>query len=87
MKIQEVLSTTKEQRVATHSHIKGLGLSEDGSALHINGGFVGQENAREAAGVIVDLIRTKKKWQVVLYCSQALQVPARLHLRLLFPMN
>ncbi|KAH6572849.1 hypothetical protein BASA50_009523 [Batrachochytrium salamandrivorans] len=60
MKIQEVLSTTKEQRVATHSHIKGLGLSEDGSALHINGGFVGQENAREAAGVIVDLIRTKK---------------------------
>eukprot|EP00842_Homolaphlyctis_polyrhiza_P005318 jgi/Hompol1/5788/HPOL_004700-RA len=60
MKVQEVLSTTKEQRVATHSHIKGLGLSEDGTAQPIAGGFVGQENAREAAGVIVDLIRTKK---------------------------
>ncbi|EGF78016.1 hypothetical protein BATDEDRAFT_91131 [Batrachochytrium dendrobatidis JAM81] len=60
MKIQEVVSTTKEQRVATHSHIKGLGLVDDGTALHIHGGFVGQENAREAAGVIVDLIRTKK---------------------------
>ncbi|KAI8922748.1 TIP49 C-terminus-domain-containing protein [Entophlyctis helioformis] len=60
MRIQEVLSTTKEQRVATHSHIKGLGLSEDGRAQPMASGFVGQENAREAAGVIVDLIRTKK---------------------------
>ncbi|KAL2919656.1 RuvB ATP-dependent DNA helicase pontin [Polyrhizophydium stewartii] len=60
MRVQEVLSTSKEQRVATHSHIKGLGLNEDGTAKHISGGFVGQENAREAAGVVVDLIRTKK---------------------------
>lgn len=60
MKIQEVVSTTKEQRVAVHSHIKGLGLKEDGTASHVSSGFVGQENAREAAGVIVDLIKSKK---------------------------
>ncbi|KAI8904436.1 TIP49 C-terminus-domain-containing protein [Gorgonomyces haynaldii] len=60
MKIQEVTSTTKEQRIATHSHIKGLGLKEDGTAEHIAAGFVGQENAREAVGIVVDLIKTKK---------------------------
>ncbi|KAJ3090099.1 RuvB-like protein 1, partial [Physocladia obscura] len=75
MKIQEVTSTTKEQsqseqikltnsldnhRVAVHSHIKGLGLRADGSAEPISAGFVGQETAREAAGVIVDLIKSKK---------------------------
>ena len=26
MRIEEVQSTTKKQRVATHTHIKGLGL-------------------------------------------------------------
>lgn len=26
MKIEEVQSTTKKQRIATHTHIKGLGL-------------------------------------------------------------
>jgi RuvB-like protein 1 (pontin 52) len=60
MKIQEVLSTHKEQRVATHSHIKGLGLKEDGYADTVSNGFVGQQNAREAAGIIVDLIKSKK---------------------------
>merc|ERR1711959_256673 len=38
----------------------GLGLSEDGSALQIADGLVGQEKAREAAGVCVDLIKSKK---------------------------
>lgn len=47
MKIQEVLSTNKEQRVAAHSHIKGLGLGIDGTAEHSSAGFVGQEDARE----------------------------------------
>ncbi|KAI9197262.1 TIP49 C-terminus-domain-containing protein [Polychytrium aggregatum] len=60
MKIQEVQSTSKEQRIATHSHIKGLGLRDDGTAEPVAAGFVGQENAREAAGVVVDLIRSKK---------------------------
>ncbi|KAJ1568847.1 hypothetical protein HK405_013116, partial [Cladochytrium tenue] len=38
----------------------GLGLREDGYAEPVAAGFVGQENAREAAGVVVDLIRSKK---------------------------
>ncbi|KAJ1525581.1 RuvB-like protein 1, partial [Nowakowskiella sp. JEL0078] len=55
-----VQSTTKELRVASHSHIKGLGLRDDGIAEPVSAGFVGQENAREAAGVVVDLIKAKK---------------------------
>lgn len=60
MKIEEVKSTTKTQRIATHSHIKGLGLDESGYAHQNAAGLVGQELAREAAGVIVDMIKSKK---------------------------
>lgn len=60
MRIEEVASTTKTQRVSTHTHIKGLGLADDGSAVQMAAGFVGQENAREAAGIVVDMIRQKK---------------------------
>mmetsp|Transcript_22787 Transcript_22787/g.53160 ORF Transcript_22787/g.53160 Transcript_22787/m.53160 type:complete len:455 (+) Transcript_22787:40-1404(+) len=60
MKIDEVKSTTKTERVATHSHLKGLGVSEDGTAEPEAAGFVGQEKAREAACVVVDLIKAKK---------------------------
>merc|ERR1711970_1640570 len=60
MKIEEVKSTTKAQRVAVHTHVKGLGLDAHGSALSIGTGMVGQEKAREAAGVVVELIGTKK---------------------------
>ncbi|GAB4813204.1 hypothetical protein N2152v2_000250 [Parachlorella kessleri] len=60
MRIEEVASTTKAQRVSTHSHIKGLGLAEDGTALPQAAGFVGQEQAREACGLVVDMIRQKK---------------------------
>ena len=31
----------------THSHIKGLGLDENGKAIAIDSGLVGQEKARE----------------------------------------
>lgn len=60
MKIEEVQSTTKKARIATHTHIKGLGLTEGGSASNVAAGFVGQEQAREACGIIVDMIRQKK---------------------------
>ncbi|CAH3039482.1 unnamed protein product [Porites lobata] len=60
MKIEEVKSTTKTQRIAAHSHIKGLGLDENGEALAMGSGLVGQETAREAAGVVVELIKSKK---------------------------
>ncbi|KAM5148806.1 ruvB-like 1 [Mantella aurantiaca] len=60
MKIEEVKSTTKTQRIAAHSHVKGLGLDENGMAKQAAAGLVGQENAREACGVIVELIKSKK---------------------------
>lgn len=61
MKIEEVKSTTKVQRVAAHSHIKGLGLNETGTAKPMAAGLVGQELARDAAGIITDLIKEKKR--------------------------
>ncbi|NXK55869.1 RUVB1 protein, partial [Chauna torquata] len=60
MKIEEVKSTSKTQRIAAHSHVKGLGLDESGTAKPAGAGLVGQENAREACGVIVELIKSKK---------------------------
>ena len=59
MKIEEVKSVTKTQRVASHSHIKGLGLDKLGNAIDVDSGLVGQVNAREGAGIIVDMIKTK----------------------------
>uniref|UniRef100_A0A2N9FG24 RuvB-like helicase n=1 Tax=Fagus sylvatica TaxID=28930 RepID=A0A2N9FG24_FAGSY len=60
VRIEEVQSTTKKQRIATHTHIKGLGLEANGRALPLAAGFVGQAEAREAAGLVVDMIRQKK---------------------------
>lgn len=39
---------------------QGLGLTETGEALKVGGGLVGQDQAREAAGLVVDLIKSKK---------------------------
>ena len=46
MKVEEVKSSSKDQRVSSHSHIKGLGLNEHGDAESELAGFVGQEAAR-----------------------------------------
>ncbi|RQX71644.1 RuvB family 1 protein, partial [Toxoplasma gondii CAST] len=54
------LSLQQQQRLAAHSHIKSLGLHADGTAMKTGGGMVGQEKAREAAGLVVDLIKAKK---------------------------
>lgn len=51
MKIEEVKSTTKTQRIASHSHVKGLGLDEAGNAKQTACGLVGQEAAREVITV------------------------------------
>ena len=76
MKIEEVQSTTRQQRIAAHTHIKGLGLNAQGCALPIGTGMVGQEKAREAAGVVVELIRTKKMagWVKPAYFASSLRV-------------
>lgn len=49
MKIEEVKSTVRTQRIAAHSHIKGLGLDENGVPLEIAAGLVGQVKAREVS--------------------------------------
>eukprot|EP00298_Acanthocystis_sp_HF-20_P001469 c11888_g1_i3.p1 GENE.c11888_g1_i3~~c11888_g1_i3.p1 ORF type:complete len:470 (+),score=206.59 c11888_g1_i3:33-1412(+) len=60
VKIDEIKSTTRVQRIAQHSHVKGLGLDAQGIALKSGAGLVGQELAREAAGLVVDMIKSKK---------------------------
>ncbi|KAI5300782.1 RuvB ATP-dependent DNA helicase pontin [Ascosphaera pollenicola] len=60
VQISEVKGGGRENRTAAHTHIKGLGLRLDGTAENASGGFVGQTTAREACGVVVDLIRAKK---------------------------
>ena len=60
MKIDEVKSTVKTQRISAHSHVKGLGLNEVGEAIPAASGLVGQAQAREAAGLVVDLIKSKR---------------------------
>ncbi|EON67741.1 RuvB-like helicase 1 [Coniosporium apollinis CBS 100218] len=60
VQISEVKGNSRENRTAAHSHIKGLGLRPDGYAEKTSNGFVGQTAAREACGVVVDLIRAKK---------------------------
>ena len=48
--------STREARIATHSHIKGLGLADDGSAMNQQG-FIGQGKAREALGLHLQLLK------------------------------
>jgi RuvB-like protein 1 (pontin 52) len=47
MKIEEVKSTVKTQRISSHSHVKGLGLDESGDPIQIASGLVGQADARQ----------------------------------------
>jgi TBP-interacting protein len=49
-----------EQRASIHSHIKGLGLDEKGRAKVVADGLVGQVQAREAAGIVVELVKKGK---------------------------
>ncbi|KAG8777570.1 RuvB ATP-dependent DNA helicase pontin [Serendipita sp. 411] len=52
-------STGRSSRIAPHSHIKGLGL-RDGVADSEALGFVGQTAAREACGIVVELVKSRK---------------------------
>ncbi|AAL81971.1 TATA box-binding protein [Pyrococcus furiosus DSM 3638] len=60
MPVIEEIPTVKFERVGMHSHIKGLGLDENGKAKFIGDGMVGQVKAREAAGIAVKLIKQGK---------------------------
>lgn len=54
MKIEEVKSTAKTQRISAHSHIKGLGLDENGVPIQMAAGLVGQESAREVSKLLTN---------------------------------
>ncbi|KFD54017.1 hypothetical protein M514_05036 [Trichuris suis] len=56
----DVVTSTQWQRISAHSHVKDLGLDENRVAKPLGGGFVGQTEARTAAGVIVDLVKQKR---------------------------
>jgi len=59
--IREVSTETRRfERIGAHTHIKGLGLDEDLKAVKIKDGMVGQEKAREAAGLVVQMIKEGK---------------------------
>ncbi|PSS19965.1 hypothetical protein M430DRAFT_101339 [Amorphotheca resinae ATCC 22711] len=60
VQISEVKGNARDNRTFAHTHIKGLGLRPDGTAERQAAGFVGQVAAREACGVVVDLIRAQK---------------------------
>jgi TBP-interacting protein len=55
--IREVKPAREFKRIGAHSHIRGLGLDEKGRAKFIADGMVGQVEAREAAGIVVQMIR------------------------------
>lgn len=58
--VSEVPSALREwERVAAHSHITGLGLKGP-KAMPEGGGMVGQTSAREAAGIVVDMVKKGK---------------------------
>ncbi len=56
--IREVMA--RFERIGSHTHIKGLGLDENLKAVKIKDGMVGQEKAREAAGLVVQMIKQGK---------------------------
>jgi len=48
------------ERIGAHTHIKGLGLDGNLNAEKVKDGMVGQEKAREAAGLVVRMIKEGK---------------------------
>lgn len=67
MKIEEVKSTVKTQRIAAHSHVKGLGLDESGVPLDIGSGLVGQKAAREVSFALPIILMDKIEKKNIFY--------------------
>jgi RuvB-like protein 2 len=55
----EVRDVLKMERVGAHSHIRGLGLSNNLEPTRVSEGMVGQMEARRAAGLIVKMIQVR----------------------------
>jgi len=58
--MEEVREVTKVDRIGAHSHIRGLGLDDSLEARKSSQGMVGQETARRAAGVVLEMIKEGK---------------------------
>eukprot|EP01024_Parvocaulis_polyphysoides_P031274 TRINITY_DN28328_c0_g2_i6.p1 TRINITY_DN28328_c0_g2~~TRINITY_DN28328_c0_g2_i6.p1 ORF type:complete len:499 (-),score=100.26 TRINITY_DN28328_c0_g2_i6:173-1603(-) len=56
----EIKDLTRIERIGAHSHIRGLGLDDALEARKVSQGMVGQEPARRAAGVILQMIKEGK---------------------------
>ncbi|XP_029636737.1 ruvB-like 2 [Octopus sinensis] len=59
-KVQEIREVTRIERIGAHSHIRGLGLNDALEARDISQGMVGQNAARKAAGIIMEIIKEGK---------------------------
>lgn len=66
----QVSDQTRVERIGVHSHIRGLGLSDELLARKTSMGMVGQCNARKAAGLIIHMV--KVRWE---YCQLSLHCP------------
>ncbi|GLV38454.1 reptin [Carabus blaptoides fortunei] len=70
-KIQEVRDITRIERIGAHSHIRGLGLNDSLEARNVSQGMVGQQKARRAVGIILQMIKEGKiAGRVVLLAGQ-----------------
>ncbi len=59
--IKEVPAKARRfERIGAHTHIKGLGLHKNLKAVKVKDGMVGQERAREAAGLVIQMIKEGK---------------------------
>ncbi|UCE57565.1 MAG: RuvB-like helicase [Candidatus Bathyarchaeota archaeon] len=59
--IKEVPTKVRRfERIGAHTHIKGLGLDANLKAVKVKDGMVGQERAREAAGLVIQMIKEGK---------------------------
>ena len=56
-KVAEVKDVTRIERVGAHSHIRGLGINESLEARQRAMGMVGQQEARKAAGILLEMIK------------------------------
>lgn len=59
-KLSESRDLTRIERIGAHSHIRGLGLDSSLEARAVSEGMVGQQPARKAAGLILQLIKEGK---------------------------
>eukprot|EP00252_Welwitschia_mirabilis_P011930 TRINITY_DN2652_c0_g1_i1.p1 TRINITY_DN2652_c0_g1~~TRINITY_DN2652_c0_g1_i1.p1 ORF type:complete len:484 (+),score=87.98 TRINITY_DN2652_c0_g1_i1:62-1453(+) len=60
LKLSEARDLTRIERIGAHSHIRGLGLDDSLEARAVSQGMVGQQPARRAAGVILQMIKEGK---------------------------